>query len=122
MLPNLDRGNKRLGRQKESLRVNFGLLIATKLLSPRPLDVAGRADEVEAVCRHEALQPVKAGGTPRPLSRQWLQSRIRYEAVLFGMLGHLAGIASNLVWNEQISQPGSPVDDLDHLGPAPRSR
>jgi len=70
MLPSLDYGNKRLGRLEESFRVNFGLLIAAEVLSPRPLYVAGRADEVEAVCRHEALQPVKAGGTPRPLSRQ----------------------------------------------------
>jgi hypothetical protein len=69
MLPSLDCGNKRLGRQEEAFRVNFGLLIAAKLLSPRPLDVAGRADEVEAVCRHEALQmmsraPINQAASP----------------------------------------------------------
>ncbi len=42
MLPSLDYGDKRLGRLEEPFRVNFGLLIAAKVLSPRPLDVAGR--------------------------------------------------------------------------------
>jgi len=59
MLPSLDYSNERFGRLEEPFRVNFGLLIAAELLSPHPLDVAGRADEVEAVCRHEALRPLK---------------------------------------------------------------
>ncbi len=58
MLPSLDYSNERFGRLDEPFRVNFGLLIAAELPPPRPLDMARRTDQVEAVCRHEALQPV----------------------------------------------------------------